>query len=290
MNARHDYSGPFSGITRPMLSAGMTDIAYIADAAACFEAAPQEPPAIAVHAQQLHLLSLAERAFARAGLCVRAGWEEDMLDVAPQEIGVWLDERGETAALCDESGALNEAEQQLMYAWIALENGERELLLPVSATRAVAALAERYHARAVYVTGEASVWMDALAVQSPFQFMLWFDGIRSALCALSLLTEDHLTLADWRKTMPRVHRRSRTVAVPTSETGRILHAFASRERDAELGGGVRFERKDGWAWICPDEKRPEFRIVTESASAEFARELCDFCEKELTALSNLTDT
>jgi len=85
--------------------------------------------------------------------------------------------------------------------------------------------------------------------------------------------------------MPRIHRRSRTVDVPLSETGRVLHHFAQREQQTELGGGVRFIREGGWAWVCPDEQRPEFRIVTESASAEFARELCDFCESELKRLT-----
>ena len=284
MNARHDYSGPFCGLTRSVQSAGQTDIAYIADAAACFESNPSSAPKTALHAQSPHLLSIAERAFSRAGLSVRAGWEDDMMELAPGEIGAWLDERGETAVLSDEFGALTEAEQQLMYAWIALEYGERELILPVSATRAVAELTERYHARATYVTGESSVWMNALAEQSRLQFMLWFDGVRSALCAISLLTEHGLTLNDWRRSMPRIHRRSRTVSVPISETGRILHHFADSEPRAELGGGVRFTRDGGWAWICPDEQRPEFRIVAESASAEFARELCDFCESELNRL------
>lgn len=285
MNARHDYSGPFTGLTRPVLSAGQTEIAYIADAAACFEADPKCAQKIAIHAQNPHLLSIAERAFSRAGLSVRAGWEDDMMDLAPGELGVWLDDRGETAVLSDERSALNEAEQQLMYVWSALECGERELLLPVSATRAAAELANRYHARTVYVAGETSMWMNALADQSPFQFMLWFDGVRSALCALSLLTEKELTLETWRRAMPCVHRRTRTVDVPVSETGRILHTFAARESDVELGGGVRFKRDGGWAWICPDEQRPEFRIVAESANAEFARELCDFCERELRELA-----
>ena len=38
-------------------------------------------------------------------------------------------------------------------------------------------------------------------------------------------------------------------------------------------------------WVCPDEQRPAFHIVTESTSAEFARELCDFCERELRRLA-----
>lgn len=285
MNARHDYSGPFSGLMRPVQSAGVTDIAYIADAAACFEAQPSQAPKIAIHAQSQHLLSIAERAFVRAGLSVRAGWEDDMMELAPGEIGVWLDERGETAVLSDEDGALSEAEQQLMYAWVALERGERELLLPVSATRAAADLARQYDARATYAGCETPVWMDLLAQQSPLQFLLWFDGIRSSLRALSHLAENGLTLRQWQKMMPGVYRRSRTVDVPAYGTGRILQSFAEREASAEVGGGVRFQRSNGWAWICPDEHHPRFRIVTESRSAEAARELCDFCERELKALA-----
>lgn len=281
MNARHDYAGPFSGITKPVTGAGKTEIAYIADAAACFEADPHHAPKIALHAQSPHLLSLAERAFARAGLTLRAGWEDDMMELAPDEIGVWLDERGETAVLSDDHSALNEAQQQLMTVWTALEWGERELLLPVSATRTADIPARQYGAQVSYVSGETSEWMNLLAQRHPFQFMLWFDGIRSSLCALSALTEAGLSLDDWRGMMPQIHRRYRTVDVPISETGRVLNAFAHREAGAELGGGLRFERSNGWAWLCPDEQKARFRIVTESASAEFARELCDFCEREV---------
>ena len=285
MHARHDFAGPFCGITLPVIAAGHTDIAYIADAAACFDADGHRAPNVAIHAQSPHLLSLAERTFTRAGLNVRAGWEDDMMELAPGELGVWLDEHGETAVLSDERGALSEAEQQLMLAWIALELGERELILPMSATRAAAELAGRYGARASYVVGETAMWMDELAGRAPLQFRLWFDGIGSSLRAVSLLTKEGLTLDAWRRNVPHIHRRSRTVDVPVSETGRILHAFAEHEQDVELGGGVRFRRGDGWAWICPDEQRPEFRIVTESANAEFARELCDFCESELKKLT-----
>lgn len=286
MHARHDFAGPFCGITLPVIAAGHTDIAYIADAAACFDADGHRAPNVAIHAQSPHLLSLAERTFTRAGLNVRAGWEDDMMELAPGELGVWLDEHGETAVLSDERGALSEAEQQLMLAWIALELGERELILPMSATRAAAELAGRYGARASYVVGETAMWMDELAGRAPLQFRLWFDGICSSLRAVSLLTKEGLTLDAWRRNVPHIHRRSRTVDVPVSETGRILHAFAEHEQDVELGGGVRFRRGDGWAWICPDEQRPEFRIVTESANAEFARELCDFCESELKKLTS----
>ena len=95
------------------------------------------------------------------------------------------------------------------------------------------------------------------------------------------LDEAKLTLADWRRDMPMVSRRSRSVPISPAQTGRVLRAMARREQHVEFGGGMRIRRKDGWAWICPDEARPRLRIVTEAASEEYARELCDFCETEL---------
>lgn len=290
MYARQDYSGPFSGITRPILSGVHSEIAYIADTAACFAADAKFAPNLSISAQSPLLLSRAERIFTRAGLNIRTGWEDEMLELAPGEIGIGLDERGERAVLSDENGALSEAEQQLMLAWIALENGERTLTLPVSATRAIESLALEYGAQAEYLCGEEAVWMEVLAEAHPQQFALWFDGIRAALSAISLLTANHLTLKTWRQAMPGVHRRSRRVEIPLSETGRVLNAFAEEENDIELGGGLRFRRENGWGWICPDERRAQFRIVTESVNAEFARELCDFCEKKLAQLAKKSST
>lgn len=285
LNARHDYAAPFTGLTRPVLRAASADLTYIADAAHGYRARTEGVPPVALHAQCPHLLSLAERAFLRAGLSVRAGWEDDLRQLAPGEVGICLDEYGETAVFSDEHGALSDGEQHLLRAWTSLEEGERELLLPMWATRAVNDLVQRKDARAVYLPGDASVWMNALASGTPRQFLLWFDGIHAALRILSALNQRRMTLAEWRQSMPTVYRRSRTVNVPPSECGRILEEFSRKERRTELGGGLRFLREDGWAWISPDERHPVFRIVTESVNAETARELCSFCESELKRLA-----
>jgi phosphomannomutase len=132
-----------------------------------------------------------------------------------------------------------------------------------------------------YVSGEGALWMNALAQRYATQFALQWDGLQAALAMLGTLARSRLTLRDWLRDMPTVSRRSRCVTVPPAQTGRILRAMARREQNVEFGGGMRFRRKDGWAWICPDEGRPRLRIVTEAASEEYARELCDFCETEL---------
>ena len=265
-----------------MLSAGRTELGYVAALARAFDAAPEDAPPLAVFAEDAHLLDLAEKALRRAGLRARCEWEEEMMELEGDEVGVWLDASGEAAAFSGADGSLLEAENQLLLAWTALEDGERALFLPAGFTRAAETLSTRYEgAQARFAAMERGRWLDALARERPRQFLLHSDALYFALRALSALIRAGLTLSQWREEMPRVHRVSRTVEMTGDERGRALRALSEGEQDAELGGGIRLRRDKGWAWICPDEKRPLCRIVAESADAEFAGELCDFCEKAL---------
>ena len=282
-NARQDFAAPFASDAPPILPAGPTDAAWVAEAAARFTADADAAPPVVLYSRDGRLMELAERAYRRAGLRARTVSAPEDLEPAPGEVAVEILEEG--WSLTDEVGLLTEGERQLLAAWTALELGEEELLLPVQATRAIHTLAQRSGARAEYVAGEEALWLSALAQRRPLQFLLQTDGVAASLCALSALTASGLTLADWRRSMPTVPRRSRSVAIPLSQTGRVLRALAQRERDVELGGGMRLRRKDGWAWIGPDERRAAFRVVAEAASDETARELCDFCERELKRLA-----
>ena len=283
--ARQDFATPFAGQTPALERADTLRAAYIADAAAAFNADPEKAPPVALCAEEGALAALAEDTLCRAGLYVRRAQGPGEADIGPGEVGVILDGTGERCALCDERGALSEGEQQLLMAWTLLSRGENTLLLPVQATRAVQDLAARYGAGVEYVAGESALWANALAERFPGQFALQFDGLRAALAMLGALAEARLSLSDWRRDMPVISRHSRSVAVSPALTGRILRAMASREQHVELGGGMRFSREHGWAWICPDEGRPSFRIVAEAASEEYARELCNFCESELRRLA-----
>ncbi len=282
-NARQDFAAPFASDAPPIRPAGPTDAAWVAEAAARFTADADAAPPVVLYSRDGRLMELAERAYRRAGLRARTVSAPEDLEPAPGEVAVEILEEG--WSLTDEVGLLTEGERQLLAAWTALELGEEELLLPVQATRAIHTLAQRSGARAEYVAGEEALWLSALAQRRPLQFLLQTDGLSASLSALSALVASGLTLADWRRSMPAVPRRSRSVPIPRNQAGRVLRALAQRERDVELGGGMRLRRKDGWAWIGPDERRAAFRVVAEAASDETARELCDFCERELKRLA-----
>lgn len=280
-NARQDFTPPYQREARPIAPVDGLRAAYIADAAARFTADPGAAPPVALYAASPLLRSLAGEAFSRAGLYAREAGDPAGMTLASGEVGVCLTEDGEGCTLADERGMLCEGDQQLLMAWTLLGLGEGALLLPNQATRAIQTLAARHGARVEYVSGEGAVWMNALAQRFPTQFALQWDGLQAALAMLSALVRAKLSLRDWLRDMPAVSRRCRSVSVPPAQTGRILRAMARREQHVEFGGGMRFRRKEGWAWICPDEEKPRLRIVAESANEEYARELCDFCEREL---------
>ena len=282
--ARQDYAAP--AVDRPLspICAGGAELAYVATAARRFSAPPDRAAPVLLTCGNPRLRAAALRAFERAGLLAQVKTGPGEARLPDGGIGIEFDCAGEHCSLRDGLGALTDAQQQLFAAWVLLELGERTLLLPDSATRGIEALAGRCGARVEYVSGETARWMNALADRMPAQFELQFDGLQLSLAALSLLAARGMSLAEWRQAMPEVHRRSRTLPLPSGQNGRVLGAFARSQPDAVAEGGVRLRRDGGWAWIGAEEDRSALRIVAEGASSEFAAELCDFCEGALKRL------
>jgi len=286
---RQDYSGPFTGLTRPLQSAGRTDLSYIAAAAARFSADPELAPELVLCSQNVHLLQLAEQACLRAGLKLRTEWNADRLRIGPGELGILFSDSGEEALFVDACGRFDETQRQLACAWTALEGGASRLVLSLSATRGIEALAKKYNAHAVYPSGERAAWMNALAEREPEQFVLQFDGLIFALMFLSRLVETGMSLDRWRMELPPVYRSARMLRVPLQESGRILRTLAEEFPDVELGGGLRLPREDGWAWLSTGDAADGLEIIAEAADMETAAGMCDFYEDRLRRLLNGRD-
>jgi len=75
-----------------------------------------------------------------------------------------------------------------------------------------------------------------------------------------------------------------------STVRRDLKALAhAGEVELLRGGGVRLPRKDGWAWLSPDDAGARLNIIAESSDMETARELCDFYSGEIQRLLDKRD-
>ena len=281
MYARQDFPKPLSTPPHAIIPESHGALSYSARVCRRFAADPRQAPDILLYSPSRYMTEFAEGVLKRTGLNVRTVSGKSRFIPAGHEIGLWLSPFGESFSLSDGEGPLSEPLQQLFLSWVALNSGIADLILPVSATRSIRLLADATNASVEYVGGEPALWQSVLAEKYPEQFILHFDALQSALWGLSTLIARGLSLAEWKALMPQTCRQKRRISASADAAGHILESFAREVPDPQLDCGIRFTRNGAWAWICPDESCASFQIVTESASAETARELCDFCESRI---------
>lgn len=279
---RGEIPPPYTGPTHLPQSAGRCDLIYLRHTVPelLTRALTGFPHPVALYAPGEPLLTLAERAFLRAGLDVRAEWEADMMDLAPQEIGIHLSETGESARFFTVSGEMSEAEIQLLTARALLDMGEKRLLLPDDATPAIEKLADSLHAQAERIPGGAAQWADQLSHMAPDQLTLHFDGIAAALRILAMLNRLHMSPDDFRRSMPAAVRQRAHVDIPFPHRAHALQRLNNMLRP-DTPGRYHFVRGQDHAWILPDEDEPRLTVLAEAADAETATELCAFYEQIL---------
>ncbi len=285
---RQDYERAFAAVTKLPISAGRSDLMYIGYLLehADLETLRRSRPPVAVCTPNEQLLSTAECALEKAGCPTRAEWEDELMELAPGEIGIWLTENGEGMRIAGEDGSLSESEGMLLRVWTMLEQGVRRIVLPMSAPHTCEALAQRYDAQIVRVKGERAHLMNALLEESRHQLMMLFDGLYAAMQCIAMLEKCALTLNDWRMQMPQLSRRVKSIPVEWKDKGRILSSLISEEQDADMTDGVCISRDGTWAWVYPCEDRAECRIVSEAQDMEAAQELCDFYAGKIETVKN----
>ena len=268
--ARLDFPRPFAAITRPVCPAPGIGSLYAAHLAREARHLALYAEGISVFAPDPLLLEAAEEVFRQKNVSARLESVGADAELERGEAGIWLDEGGETSALLDGDGALSESENQMLLAWTIIQMGEKELLLPPGATHGAERLAEERNIPCRRADSHAA-WQEELFNRLPRQAEMWHDGLYLGLTALSCLGKAGLTLTEWRRSTPRIHRRSRAIELSPAERGRVLSALSGGERGDE----------DGWACVLPDSRGSACRVITESYSMEHSRELFDFMTGEI---------
>ena len=188
--------------------------------------------------------------------------------------------------LADEDGSLSESEGVLLRVWAMLEAGEKRIILPMSAPHTCETLAEGYDAEIVRVKGERAHLMRALLEQDRRQMMMHFDGLYAAMQCIAALEKYSMSPSVWRRSMPQLSRRVKSVPVEWKDKGRILGSLISQENEPDMTDGMCVHQNGAWAWVYPCEDKAECRIVTEAQSMEAAQELCDFYVGKIERVKN----
>ncbi len=279
--AREDYARPYSARLYAPVLAGGGERNYLA---AMTKDIDLEGIRVQLYAPGEPLLTTAERALMRAGCQVRAEWEAELMDPKPGETAVWIDETGENARFSGDAGALSEGENQQLLCWTALEMGFVRLPMPPGMTRSVVGYASQRGATVERVPSDRARWMRALLKEDERLLRLYFDGVYAAVQTLAALKKAGLTVSGVVRSMPRVFRSDRVFSVELKDRGALMRRLAENVPGASLSDGVTFEDERGWVWVSAPGEKKECRVLAEATSAEFAKELCDFCTGNLEKL------
>ena len=223
---------------------------------------------VAVFCDTPLLLHLAERGLRRMNArTVRFGEAKDMR-LEENEVGFWLSPDGRKCSLFTRAATPPAEQQTLLLLSLCGERNGCLYDLP-GVPRAAERLLPLRHPDG----GEAC----------RFQRHAMGDGLLALLLFCGALKDG--TPRDLFAPLPQTHILSREITCERREKGRLLHEVCDRSQlPRTLGEGVRIRHDRGCATIIPDAHRDVVRVVSESANSEFARELCDFYEREITAL------
>lgn len=285
--SREDYARPYSARLYAPVMAGGGARDYLASLTKGVDLSGMKAQ---LYAPCEPLLTTAERAFLRAGCAVRAEWERELMEPEQGEIGLVLDGTGESVRFFGDNGPLSEAENQQVLCWTALAMGARRLLMPPGMTRSITELALQYGAVVERVPSDRAKWMRALYNEDERLMRLYFDGVFAALQTFLALKNAALTISGVLRLMPPVFRAEHVFAVELKDRGALMRRLSERVPGASLSDGVSFEDGRGWAWISAPGEKKECRVLAEAASAEFAKELCDFCAGSLDQLLKETQS
>lgn len=245
-------------------------------AAACdAEAIRAMQPHVAVFVKTQAQKDLARRVLDTVGLeHARVSMEEP--EVEDWETGFLLDEEGIHLRALDRQGIPDEEQQLLLCCQALLEQGQRQLIVPMHAPFTLEQLAGTHKARVKRVRASVDSWMNALVEAGLLsQLDVYFDAMASMLALVSLLARRRTTLRGLIEQQPLVHRFWETIPCTNPDKGRVLRELAAEERFPDLTDGLRVDHGDGFAMLITGTGQPDIRIFGEAQDAEFAKELCE---------------
>ena len=121
------------------------------------------------------------------------------------------------------------------------------------------------------------------------QGLLLTDGLASLFTLCQALKEGPLEML--LSGLPETHILKMDIPCQPRDKGRILRNLCSGVRlPHTLGEGVTIQHERGCASIVPDAYRGLVRITSESADSEFAKELCDFYQHQISRMQKENKT
>ena len=175
-----------------------------------------------------------------------------------------------------------------LLSLIILKGQGGTVVVPVTAPRAIEALAERYRGRVVRTKTALQDFLEKVmepnnqpglaGVSGISRFFLHFDALSALARVLDYMARNRATLSALAGEIPSFFMDRREVPVPWESKGRVIRSLIQDPPAGrlELLDGVKVYHRDGWALVLPDPDEPVCRVFSEGSTMEIAESLTDF--------------
>lgn len=200
------------------------------------------------------------------------------------DAGAVLDPNADRLILIDNKGQV--IQDDLLTALISLiilKGQGGSVVVPVTAPRAIEALAERYRGKVVRTKTAIQDFLDKVlandtGLEGISQFFLHFDALSALARVLEYTARHNTSLSELAGEIPTFFMDRREVPVPWEAKGRVIRRLIQDPPagQLELLDGVKVYHQDGWALVLPDPDEPLCRVFSEGSTMEIAESLTEF--------------
>jgi len=203
-------------------------------------------------------------------------------------LGVMMDAGAQKIYIADDTGRLLDGDVALaVMSLLVLKAKEKARIgVPISASRVIEELADRYQGEVVRTKSQYTAMLEAAARSLDFmgevkggyvfpEFQSAFDAMMATAKLLEYLALANEKLSVLIDQIPPIHLVRRHVACSWEKKGLIMRRLieATRNEQVQLLDGVKVWHGKSWVIIIPDADKPIFHVNAEGSTIEQSQQL-----------------
>ena len=210
------------------------------------------------------------------------------------DLGVSIEDTSEKMMLVDNLGRV--ITEDMFIALISLiilktiKGGT--VIVPISASQVVERIADENNGKVVRTKTSPQDLMSKIIGSEAKeemleQFTMHFDAMAGLVKILDFITSNNYKLSDLVDMIPEFHINKREVECSWDAKGKVIREIIQENKgmSIETLEGVKIHRDNGWVLVLPDAERPVCKVISESYSDEFARELSNIYVNKVRQIS-----
>ena len=201
------------------------------------------------------------------------------------DVGFMLDGRCERLYIAYDGQMLDEDMYEALYSLIVMKKYKgAKIYVPATGSNAVDTLAKKHECSVIRTKSTPLELMRHMAGRERYlteQFIFRFDAVGSVILIMDYLTGHFVKLSGLIDEIPPIAMEKVMVEMPEGKLTEIMDKIYDMPASLEAAEGVKITFDKGWVLVIPDMEKEVFTVVSEGASMEIAKELCDVCIKKI---------